>query len=335
MLPFLLLGAAVVTGGFGIKKSVDATFDIKKSERLNREAKDIFDSAKDELSQAHESTKTVLLELGELKLDAWKTQLGRFVKLFEQLKNVELAGEAFVDRLLSDQELAEMKDFSYKASLASGGAAALGASAMVGVAVYGGAGMLATAVGTASTGAAIGSLSGTAAANATLAWFGGGSLAAGGFGMAGGVAVLGGIVAGPVLAVGGMVFAAKARENLAHARSNNAKAKLAAAEMKNATAIVKGIGKVAQEFCTIIRLLSLRMATVMDTLEGVMCEAGPDYSRYDQSQKEKVYLAVQFAQGLKVLLETPILTEEGGLTRSYPKALEAGRNLLKSSKRPS
>ena len=45
----------------------------------------------------------------------------------------------------------------------------------------------------ASTGTSIASLSGAAATNATLAFFGGGSLAAGGLGMAGGTAVLGGL----------------------------------------------------------------------------------------------------------------------------------------------
>ena len=53
----------------------------------------------------------------------------------------------------------------------------------------------------ASTGTAIATLSGAAATNATLAFFGGGSLAAGGLGMAGGTAVLGGLVAGPALCV--------------------------------------------------------------------------------------------------------------------------------------
>jgi hypothetical protein len=48
-------------------------------------------------------------------------------------------------------------------------------------------------VGVASTGAAIGGLSGAAAANAGWAAFGGGSLAAGGWGMAGGMFVLPGI----------------------------------------------------------------------------------------------------------------------------------------------
>jgi hypothetical protein len=54
-------------------------------------------------------------------------------------------------------------------------------------------------VGSASTGTAISSLSGVAASNATLAWFGGGSLAAGGAGMAGGFWVLGGIIAAPMI----------------------------------------------------------------------------------------------------------------------------------------
>jgi hypothetical protein len=73
-----------------------------------------------------------------------------------------------------------------------GGSMALGAWALV------------SAIGTASTGTAIGTLSGVAATNATLAWFGGGALAAGGAGMSGGMLVLGGIVAAPII-----YFAAK------------------------------------------------------------------------------------------------------------------------------
>jgi len=51
----------------------------------------------------------------------------------------------------------------------------------------------AAAFGSASTGTAISSLSGKAASNAILAWFGGGSKAVGGLGMAGGNMVLPGI----------------------------------------------------------------------------------------------------------------------------------------------
>lgn len=62
------------------------------------------------------------------------------------------------------------------------------------------------ALGTASTGTAIASLSGVAATNATLAALGGGALAAGGGGMALGTAVLGGATLGVGLLVGGIIF---------------------------------------------------------------------------------------------------------------------------------
>ena len=65
---------------------------------------------------------------------------------------------------------------------------------------------VATTFGTASTGTAISALSGAAAANAALAWLGGGALAAGGGGMAAGHTLL--ALAGPVgWTVGGLAMA--------------------------------------------------------------------------------------------------------------------------------
>ena len=58
---------------------------------------------------------------------------------------------------------------------------------------------LVSLLGTASTGTAIASLSGVAAHNAILAWFGGGAIAAGGGGMAAGTLTLGAIVAVPIV----------------------------------------------------------------------------------------------------------------------------------------
>ena len=55
---------------------------------------------------------------------------------------------------------------------------------------------LVASLGTASTGTAISTLSGAALTKATLAWLGGGALAAGGLGVAGGVVVLGAIGVG-------------------------------------------------------------------------------------------------------------------------------------------
>lgn len=69
-------------------------------------------------------------------------------------------------------------------------------------------------VGTASTGTAIATLSGAAATNATLAWFGGGAIAAGGGGMAAGMMTLGGLVAVPLIAFSAWKTHSKAEEIL-------------------------------------------------------------------------------------------------------------------------
>jgi len=94
---------------------------------------------------------------------------------------------------------------SMVSSIASYGSWALGGAALGGGTALTFASSIAGMIGaTASTGTAIGSLSGAAAANATLAWLGGGTLASGGGGVAAGTTVLAGISATGVglLAVG-------------------------------------------------------------------------------------------------------------------------------------
>lgn len=71
---------------------------------------------------------------------------------------------------------------------------------------------LVSLLGTASTGTAIASLSGIAAHNAILAWFGGGALAAGGGGMAAGTLTLGVIVAVPIVIFSAYKTHSKANE---------------------------------------------------------------------------------------------------------------------------
>lgn len=325
-LPLVLIGIAVASTLFGAKKGYDAYSDQKEASDTNQQAQDIFDSAKRDLSNAREITSDVLAGLGKTKLMVWNEPMARFVGLYERIRNVELEGSPTIDGIqFSSDQLLEMKDLSLKAhEVALGGFAALGTGALVGVGSYGGAMMFAAA----STGTAISTLSGVAATNATLAWFGGGSLAAGGLGMAGGMAVLGGLVAGPVLAVGGLVLAAKARESLATARSNLAEARRSACEMKSASTILHGIQSVAESFHSLINQVHSRMNRVLDDLEAVIRACGTDYSKYSQADRQRIYVAVQFAQTMKILIETPLLTNQGGLDFRYNKALGIGRTLL-------
>ena len=101
-----------------------------------------------------------------------------------------------VDRIIAE----------YSSSVSVAGGAGAGA------AVAAGSWSLVALVGSATTGTAISTLSGVAATNATLAWFGGGALAAGGAGMAGGTLVLGGVALAPVVAVAAWHSRSKTKE---------------------------------------------------------------------------------------------------------------------------
>ena len=329
-LPLLLIIPVLAGAGLlGAKKGYDAFSDKKKAKGFQDEAEDIFREAKQRLLRARRSCAKDLKTLGELKFSIWGKQIGRFVPLFELLRNVEITGTAEIEKLgayaFSKADLAEMKKISdLSRKVVGGGVAAVGSGALVGMASYGGATMFATA----STGASIAGLGGVAATNATMAWFGGGSLAAGGLGMAGGAVVLGGIVAAPVLAVGGILLAAKAKKELAEARVLRANAIKAASEMQGATSIVKGIRKVTKQFQEVTTQLSERTTPILDDFESVIKNNGTDYAKYTKNDKQKVHLALMFIQALKIMLETPILTKEGALTQEYPKALEHGKKML-------
>ena len=258
--------------------------------------------------------------------------MSRFIGLFERIRNVELEGQLVVEGLhsgvITKEQLVAMKDLSLKAhEVVIGGFAALGTGALVGVGSYGGAMMFAAA----STGTAISTLSGVAATNATLAWFGEAPWQPVVLAWLAEWQFLGGLVAGPVLAVGGLVLAAKARENLATSRTNLAEAGRAAGEMKNATSILNGIYSVATAFGTIIHQVHTRMVRVLDDLEDVILKSGTDYSRSSLSERKRVHVAVEFAQVMKLLIETPLLTKQGGVDPDHAKALTVGRKLLESA----
>ena len=101
---------------------------------------------------------------------AEKLNLNKFEIEFEKKFNASIKGKSEIQRY--DKAKAVV------GATATGAVAAAGTTATV------------AAVGSASTGTAIASLSGAAATKATLAWLGGGALAAGGGGVAMGVAVL-------------------------------------------------------------------------------------------------------------------------------------------------
>jgi hypothetical protein len=105
-----------------------------------------------------------------------------------------------------------------------------------------------------------------AATNATLAWLGGGSIAAGGGGVAVGTAVLGGIVIAPVLVYTGWCAYSEGQKRLTQAREYEAKVNEEIAEMKAIQDYMTMINRRVNELDSLIIKLDKRANEAMDRI---------------------------------------------------------------------
>lgn len=328
-LPLLLLGgAAVVAGLWGVKKGIDAAVDFSDAEDIDEDAKSIYASAENSLNDSRENTQNLLESLGRRKEGLYRNGIIPFVATFSRIKNVDFREIDVRDDLSPgdfESEILRVREVALQMEEAlGGGAAALGSGALAGMAAYGGVGLL----GAASTGTAISGLSGAAATNATLAWLGGGSLASGGLGIAGGTAVLGGIVAAPVLLVGGLMLASRAEEAKENALSNRAKSRSAAEAMKTAESATRAIGRKAAEVDRTLRRLDEDfLAPDLESLRDLV-EEETDYRRYSRADKERVCRVASVAVTAKNLLEAPLLDEDGAITREIRQTLRRTRKVM-------
>lgn len=326
-IPFLLIGIGAAAVGVG--KSIKAGVDQHDANDTNKYAQDIVDSAKEMAEQARKRSNSAVTWLGETKISVLDESVKPFIAAFEQLHNIDLAESAGLQELgkfrIDKQSMDELREMQSMASSILGGAAS---GAVLGAATAFGAYGAAMTFGAASTGTAIGALSGAAATNATLAFLGGGSLAAGGLGIAGGTAVLGGLVAGPALAVLGFVAGAKASSNKDKAYANLAQAKEFREEMYTLVSACQGIRLRANLFTRVLLQLDSLFAPMVYELNHIIATVGTDYAAFTPEQKKTVAASLSLAGAIKSILDTPILNEDGSLTEESLAAAGAVRPLL-------
>jgi len=206
----------------------------------------------------------------------------------------------------------------------------------------------------ASTGTAIASLTGIAAKNATLAWFGGGALATKGFGVAGGVLVLKGIVLGPVLAVAGALLAAKSEENLAKAKLHYQEANNAAEKMATIVSFLSTVEKLSAAYNDFLVQFSAKVDRLADIVDEMHLRAADqnrgiaklirrlfgtqfkvDYSRLAMADRRLLHAYCLSAQVLHGVLAAPMLDREGNLEQNAESILrlaqEKSQSLLGSA----
>ncbi|MBE6097963.1 MAG: hypothetical protein E7198_09235 [Schwartzia succinivorans] len=315
-IPFLLGAAALVAGGLGLAGAAVAKDTMDEAKAVANDGKYIVRMAEEKRDKAREKTEKAINDLGKKKVNILSKSIKTFVNNFSEIKNVNFHDSVGIDELKDftpeSGALGELKRASFSAAeiggsmaagLAGGGVAALGA--------YGAVGLLATA----STGTAITALSGAAATNATLAWLGGGSLAAGGFGVAGGTAILGGVVLGPALLIGSFFANAKAEEALNKAKSYREQARQFEAECKNVCSLCSAVKKRAGQIKDVLIKLDRMLVAGNKNLKEIIENSGTDWNVYSKQEKKIVAGVAMTAKTLKVIMDTPLLCEDGSLTQ--------------------
>ncbi len=314
-LPLIIGGIAAGLAALGVGKGIKAGIDTKDAKRLNHRAEDLIEESKKTIEIARKYSSGSLEVLGEKKVFVLDINMDRFIKTYSKLNNVEFSDSIGLNELknfkLDKQTFTELREMSaYASSIAGGVTTGALAGGLAAFGAYSGA----MAFGAASTGTAIASLSGVAATNATLAFLGGGSLAAGGLGMAGGAAVLGGIVAGPALAIMGFVIGAKASKNLDNARSNMAEARKIAEELETGAVLCNSIRRRSYLFYRLLVRLDLLFTELIYEMEQIIKKQGRNFKKYSTEHKQSIARVCSVAIAIKAVLDTPILTKDGAIT---------------------
>lgn len=342
LIPAALAAASVVAGALGIKKGLDAKETFEKARRIGEKAQRRYERKKDELDKKRTLVNQELESLGRFKKEVFVDTLGYVV---QQLKDARSSAAGFDEQItcidtkevdVFDKELTEISALD----ISTGATQGLAAGAVGAFGVYGAVGLLASA----STGTAISALSGAAATNATLAWLGGGSLAAGGLGIVGGSWALAGLVTGPALAIAGYTLASKAEEALTKAKEYEAEVKKAVAEMESAELLLDAIQAniddtryVLQELLRCFNDARRDYENYLKKEKGWMAKISKSYRNKLSQQRDKLLAnLVAIGKSIRAVVNEPLLDSTGAAAEGFSVRIESAVQVesIKERKKP-
>lgn len=330
----LTKGAKNVAKGAGKIGRVVTGYEAYDSRKKAKEAKELADRMVaniEEENRRREESNRVLSDFGKTKLELLKTCLSPFLGYLKVMgnnykdKEYEFGGKINLDQLDIDTlESIEMNaSTAGKIAVASTGVATI---ALCGVPAATTSAVM--AFGAASTGTAISSLSGAAATNATLAWLGGGSLAAGGGGMAAGSAVLGAITVTTTgvfaLAAAGIVASAYYSKKYTEATAYLEEVKKARAKAKLGWAAMEAINQRAIELESVMKRLGERINDKLLYLEPLIYDFQTEDEYYLNTFRETSLLV----KSLSEIAQVPLIDKKGMLSNESSVTLANTQKIL-------
>ncbi|MCM1387104.1 MAG: hypothetical protein NC231_07240 [Bacillus sp. (in: Bacteria)] len=205
-LPLILGIGGAIAGATGIGSGISGAVKMKEANDTQKAADNRHKRNIAKFEECSNAANAEMDKLGELELTILKG-FEEFSDVIDKIQNRPQFKEYERNGVtLPKYDKEELKKVSVGAGVLLGGMGGAASGTAGGIAAAGATYAAVMTLGTASTGTAIGTLSGAAATNATLAALGGGAISAGGGGIALGTSMLGAATLGVGLLVGGVIF---------------------------------------------------------------------------------------------------------------------------------
>ena len=285
-IPFIVAGIAALAGAAGAASAVKGVSKMRDANNLVESANRRHKRNIRRLEESNKEADRAMDELGTLELQILKS-FEDFASVFEKIKNKPTFAAYEKENVkLPEFDGTKLKEVSVGAGVLLGGIEG-GLGAAGGFAAAGATTAAVMALGTASTGTAIASLSGAAATNATLAALGGGAIAAGGGGMALGSMILGGATLGVGLLVGGIIFNITGSNLTDKADEVWGEMKRAERKMDRARAYLDKLHQTADTYKDQLKTVQLIYQDHLDDLKDQVEEQGrTDWRTYTSEEKK-------------------------------------------------
>lgn len=286
-IPFIIGGIAAIAGAAGVGSGIHGGVKMKEANDTMKSAQRIQENAIEKFEKRNTETTELMDALGKQELEILNS-FEQFSDLIEKIQGrPEFKAYNKEGINLPEYEAEELKKVSAGAGVLLGGIGGAAAGTAGGFAAAGVTTSAVMALGTASTGTAISTLSGVAATNATLAALGGGSLAAGGGGMALGSMVLGGATLGIGLLVGGVIFNATGSKLSDKADEAYSQAKRTEKEVKKIVDYFDELSTVAEGFRTSLTNVEEQYMKRLSILDHIInFEEKMKWSEFSEKEKK-------------------------------------------------
>lgn len=308
------IAAATAIGAIGVKKGYRATQNFNKVNKLIEKRDKIIESSNSWLDDYKDKLNKSLENYGRFKVNILRHEIKDFIINFKKIKEIDFVlsnEQQYVD--FDNFTPNELKELTHAAEIAvelgKGLTAGTIGGGLVALGAYNGAMTLAKT----SSGTATSTLSNIASRNATLTWLGGGTLAAGGFGMTGGMLILGGFVAAPALLIGGYILEANSETKLYEVKEEIEKARTYQNQVRINIQQIKKIISVVGAAKKVLYHTSQDLKETIFIMKKNFKKYGYDYALYPRDAQEVVINALVDAQLIKHILDTPILDSNGNL----------------------